>query len=420
MTEYSVTQHMENDKFANKSCGFGTSLYGQTTASVLAESLFYLSLFVGAFFHLFIYIPNFAPALLVLAAGVALLADPDSLRNTLLPLSAVILMAIVDIAFYSFDLQTIKPYLFWAIGFCICMSLQKYDGFFYRAKIVLLVYVFAHLIFLTPHPRDVTRMGLNYDSGLGLANPNDLATWCGFGYLLSLVGFTDSRGLWRAVWAVTAMVCMAVLLSTVSRSALLAAAASSIVYLLYIGRTRKGIFQLFLILLVLATGIALFRHQVASDVLKYEQRQSIEKGNPGDAFSGRWILIQEAERQFFDNFWLGTGKSFMRIRGMQGKRVPHNFLLGVTIHYGILPAIPIVMLWLIIWWKVARIFCSKGATYDDVVNYGELVAFCAYIFAVSNFSDLIMTHAFATLYLTKIWSLSNYSEGGWPVSGEPP
>jgi hypothetical protein len=363
----------------------------------LLEVLFYIYLFIGAFAHLVLYIPNAAPALLSLTTIIAILKSPLRLKWVILPFLAIVTMSIIDFIGYAIGVDTIKYYLFGTMVFAICLVLHEDLKFFDRAKLVLLIYLFCHLLFLDPSIVDESRIGLSEDLQLTMANSNDLAYWCGFGIFVSLVATTKIQMFKRCLYLGVAFTCGIVLLKTVSRSGLLLTGISVLIYLVLAIRNRHRVLNILTFLSVVVCSLLVYYSDIIN---KYQERMEYEE-KVDYTFSNRTLYLQEGIKVFLESPWIGTGQDNVNPPGANKLSAPHNAFISIAVHYGIWPTVFFLILWFIALVKsMLLVIRSKEWLLGDLPY--ELFAFTIFLFLMSNMSNLMMLAPFSILYMTKV------------------
>jgi O-antigen ligase len=191
------------------------------------------------------------------------------------------------------------------------------------------------------------RAGLQ--EGVGLANPNDLASWFGFCALYFTIAGIEAPRMTRriALWLVT-LGCLYVVGLTVSRGTLLAFAIASVVALRRI--LRRGFLPL-LLLCALSWGVyqsGVFDRMTSA----YTARVTEE--------SGRFLIWPLAIERFLQAPFIGVGVSdmYIYIPAKNRSNTPHNGFLYVALASGIVPLVLLVGYW----WRAARgAFHAQGA-----------------------------------------------------------
>ncbi len=377
----------------------------QDSTLLTIETVFYVYIFVSAFLHVIIEIPGLPFAMVVGVGIMALFHSFHRLGWAALPGMLFLTMAIIDGVAYSLDIKTLITYFVWATVFVIFLVLHQDERFFSRAKIVLFLYLLAHLYYAAPDPNDPTRLSLARSAPprFGITNSNELAYWCGFGVFSGMVGFWNSRNWKSALFLLSAAISAIYLIQTVSRSGLLVTVVASGGYLLLSFR-RLTTSTLLTTGFALLLGAAVFHESLQHGIEQYQARDEQEEAS-GD-FSGRVPLNAEGLRVFLESPLYGTGNSLVSAPGVNDPKPPHNAFLAMGVHYGIFPTLLLFLLWAITLCKSAWLaYRTIGASETEpVVDGCELFALALFVFMMINMATLSEVPLYATLYVTRILS----------------
>lgn len=297
-----------------------------------------------------------AGMLVVLAAVCVLYIGPHVMTfyaRIFFPLGCGLSLILLQILFHNESLfgENVRSFVTWMLALVIVQSLSLRQGFLQRFGIAIFVIGLMLLPYLKMDyigTAEHQRAGLQ--EGVGLANPNDLATWFGFCALyFTIAGIEAPRVTVRIVsWLMTAG-CLYVVGLTVSRGTLLAFAIGSIVAL------RRSLKRGFLPLLFLCTfswllyESGIFEQAVAS----YTARGAGKTG------SGRFLVWPLVIERFLQAPFTGVGVSNMYTYINPNRAItPHNGFLYIALASGIVPLVFLVCYW----WRAARgAFRAQGA-----------------------------------------------------------
>ncbi len=384
--------------------------------AVISEIILYVYIFAGAFLQLIVNLPNVAPAILALATVFAVISNPGRLVKLpcLIAWLIVVSMFLIDLSIHKLDTITLKYYFFWAILFTDFIILHENPGFFGRAKVVLLIFLFCHFFFLAPNPEEPSRLALRYGLNLAMANTNMLAYWCGFGALASLCIFFQASGLKKKLLGVgIGIICILVMLATVSRGALFSFSAALLCYvILGFRRDLRTLFSIGSLILFFGVAGYILQTQVVTDVKKFENRIEVEKYQ-GYRMSGRVPALESAIATIMKHPFAGTGKNdiylALKYHEYHRDKTPHNGFAAIAVHYGLIPTMFYIILWIMIATKIITFLKSRGK-WEKNGNIPELIAFAVFIFFLSNMSNLQgLEGLFSILYMTKILSTTVFN-----------
>ncbi len=284
--------------------------------------------------------------------------------------------------------------------FAVFLVLHRDPRFFGRAKTFLVIFLGLHLFFLE---RDNGgRFLLDEDAQLGFWNSNDLAYTCGYAVFVSLLAFARTRSWYRFIYLIAAFGAAMVFLGTGSRGALLAMMAAALTYLILAFWQQRMVVMLLVIGACFAVGVWSFQGYFAGTLALYQER--LAEAEASDyRFSDRAPLMLPSIQVFLQSPWLGTGQNLVTPREAQ-PNTPHNAFLALAVHYGFLPMVFFLLLWLVLGWKLLALLLQRKALSLDDLPY-ELTAFALYLWIMTNLSNVLMLSSFATLYMTKIFTL---------------
>jgi hypothetical protein len=259
------------------------------------------------------------------------------------PLGCALSVIILQLLFHNESLfgDNVRPFISWVLALVIVQSLSLRQGFLRRFGLA----VFLTGLILLPYLRidytgtdEYQRAGLQ--EGVGLANPNDLATWFGFCALyFTIVGIETPRVTMRIVsWLVT-IGCLYIVGLTISRGALLAFAIASIVAF------RRLLKRGFLPLLILCTLIwVLYESGIFDRMTASYMARATEE-------SGRFLVWPLVTERFLQAPFIGVGVSNLFTYINPNRAItPHNGFLYIALASGIVP----LMFLVCYWWRAAR------------------------------------------------------------------
>ena len=269
------------------------------------------------------------------------------------PLGCVLSLILLQMLFHNESIfgENVRPFITWVLALIVVQSLSLRQGFLRRFGLA----IFLIGLMLLPYLKmdytgtaEYQRVGLQ--EGIGLANPNDLATWFGFCALyFTIAGIETPHVTVRiASWLVT-VGCLYVVGLTVSRGTLLAFAIGSVVAF---RRLLKRGFLPLLILCVLSWILyesGVFEQAVASYTVR----------GAGKTGSGRFLVWPLAIERFLQAPFTGVGVSNLHTYITPNRAItPHNGFLYIALASGIVPLVFLVCYW----WRAARgAFRAQGA-----------------------------------------------------------
>ena len=384
----------------------------------ISEILLWLYIFASAFLQIFVNLPNVAPAILALATIFAILSNPRRLFKLpcLIAWMMVLSMLLIDLLMHQLDENTLKFYFFWAILFTDFMVLHGVPGFLGRTKIVLLIFLFCHFIFLAPDPKNPSRLALRHGLDLAMSNSNRLAYWCGFGALSTLCIFFQSSGLKKKLLNVfIAITCIFIMLSTESRGALLSFLIAIFCYvILGFRRDLRTLFSVGLLMCLFGVAGYILQTQLSTKIKQIENRIEVEKYQ-GYRMSGRTPALKSAMATIVKHPFAGTGKNSVHLNHKYYEyyrnESPHNGFAAIAVHYGLIPTIFYIILWIMIAAKIIS-FLKLRRKWEKHDEYVEIIAVIVFIFLNSNMSNYQgLEGFFSILYMSKILSIEyNISE----------
>ncbi len=288
-----------------------------------------------------------AGILAVLAGLCVLYVGPRAMTfyaRIFFPLGCAFSLVLLQVLFHSESLfgDNVRPFVAWMLALIVVQSLSLRQGFLQRFGVV----VFLIGLMLLPYLRmdyvssvQFQRAGLQ--EGVGLANPNDLATWFGFCALyFTIAGIETPRVTVRIVsWLVT-VGCLYIVGLTVSRGTLLAFAIASVVALRRV--LRRGFLPL---LLLCVLSWILYESGVFDRMAAAYTARATEE-------SGRFLVWPLAIERFLQAPLTGVGVSdiYTYIPTKGRSITPHNGFLYVALASGIVPLVFLACYW----WRAAR------------------------------------------------------------------
>lgn len=262
-----------------------------------------------------------------------------------LPVACAISFILIQIFVHDQSLMVSdnRSFVTWVIQLIIIQSVFLRAGFLNRFAIA----AFLIGLSLLPHLNlnygdslgEVERAGL--ESGVGYANPNDLAAWFGFCCVyFGVLGIENRRNLVRLCAFVAAAACLFVVALTVSRSTLLAVSIAGIVAS---RRSLKRGFLPVLLLVIVGGGV------LVSGVFDQSISFFLERGTEE---TGRFLVWPLALERIFDSPFSGVGidKIGTWIPETGGVITPHNVFLYVGLASGIIP----LTFFMAYWFKALR------------------------------------------------------------------
>ncbi len=363
----------------------------------LLELILYVYFIFSAFSHLWFYVPNLSSVIFANIALLVVVYDPIRIRWCFLPFLSVVSMLVIDMTGYALDLMTLNDYVYWMVMFAVFLVLHRDPRFFERGKVFLVILLGLHMLFLEQD--EGGRFILNQEAQLGLWNSNDLAYSCGFALFVSLLGFLRTQSWHRFMYLLVAFGAMTVFLGTGSRGALLAILAAGLTYLILTFWERRMVVMFLVIGACFAIGVWVFQGYFKSTLNLYQERLA-EAEESDYAFSGRVPLILTSLQVFLQSPWLGTGQNIVTPREAP-PNTPHNTFLALAVHYGFLPTVFFLLIWVVTGWKLLALLLQRHALSLGDLPY-ELAAFALYLWIMTNLSNVLMLSAFTTLYMTKI------------------
>lgn len=288
-----------------------------------------------------------AGILTVLAALCVLYIGPRVMTfysRIFFPLGCALSLIILQILFHNESLLSdhIRPFITWMLALIVVQSLSLRQGFLQRFGFA----VFLIGLMLLPYLRmdytgtaEYQRAGLQ--EGVGLANPNDLATWFGFCALyFAIVGMEMRRVTMRIASWLTAVGCLYVVGLTVSRGTLLAFAIGSIVAFRRL--LKRGFLPL---LLLFALSWVLYESGIFDRMTASYNARATEE-------SGRLLVWPLVIERFLQSPFIGVGVSdlYTYVPDKNRAITPHNGFLYIALASGIVP----LMFLMCYWWRAAR------------------------------------------------------------------
>lgn len=228
----------------------------------------------------------------------------------------------------------VRNYGIWIPSLIVVQWLVGREQFLHRFAFVTIALGFAMIPYMNISSGSAyQRFAL--DSDVGFGNPNDLGCWYGFCALyLALAGFSARTTTTRMFYWIGGLVCLYLITLTISRSPLIAMAASLFVAL---RRLYKESFPLMILLGGLIYGaMALGVFDVA--LKSYSIRATEETGR-----LGIWPILIE---KFLSFPLLGVGVSHSGAIGPRGDYITaHNGFLLIGVSSGILPLLLFIGQW---------------------------------------------------------------------------
>lgn len=250
-------------------------------------------------------------------------------------LATGILLIAIQLLFHEEDQQALSEgiaFVGWIATLIIAQSLSLRPGFLQRFALVALAIGIATLPFIKMSGGgDMMRAGA---SGTGIANPNSLGMWFGFCAVYFIFWGLECRKTDLRIFAwIAALVCLYVVMLTVSRAPLLAIALACVVGL------RSALKRSFvpLLSLVLLTSLV-YTSGVFDEKIDYYMTRGAEE-------SGREKLWPKALERILNAPFIGYGLGDIQLPRSSGNGYinPHNGLLHIALGGGILPVICFLM-----------------------------------------------------------------------------
>lgn len=361
---------------------------GLTLRYRVAQAFIFAYLFCASFGSLILYIPLLAPTLLITGFILCAFVSPHRLSLAIIPFSIVFVMAVIDSVFHYPDIETLKAYSFWAMVFASFAVLHRDPTFLYRCSNILLLFILISLMFVSKNPAN-GRLIISPSYNLGsMANSNDLADSCGFAILFSIYAlFIYKQWILKIFYTFSAIACSLVLLGTVSRGGLIITSLSVFIYIILNYKNVRIIAAVIFISSLFMVRYFVFSKYISHDINTYQQRFEDEGPRPSLLRLGAIVVI--------DNPLVGTGINDVESNTVN-RNSPHNFFLALGVHYGLAPALMMLLLW-IITLRYAIVIYFWG----DRELYGHILVLCVFLFLISCISNTIMLYAFCTLYMSK-------------------
>ena len=263
------------------------------------------------------------------------------------PLGCAVSFIIVQWMWHGEPLMAdyLRPFITWMFSLVIVQSLVLRKGFLHRFTVAIFLMGLALLPFLSVYleGEEFQRMGLEKESGVGLANPTAFAAWFGFcSIYFSIFGLTTKQNVYRVLAWLLALVCFILIALTVSRAALFGAAIAIVVasrhYL-------RKVFWPILVLAVMSFGVLEFG--VFDDVIHSYSARMKEGG------SGRFLVWPLAIKGFLESPFVGVGISEVGIFVPRKQKLitPHNGFLFLAFSSGIVPLAFFVAYWIRAFWR---------------------------------------------------------------------
>jgi hypothetical protein len=267
-------------------------------------------------------------ALCAIALGPSLIS---TVRSAWLPLACGTSYLFIQLVVHDEPMSGMYVYQFgpWLFSLIIVQALALFrPNFLHRFALFTLFLGLAMLPFMSVgYVGTYQKVGL--ERGVGYSNPNAMAAWFGFCVLyLTIKGYVETRPSYRLAAWLMAIGSLYVVTLTVSRGALIAAAAS----LLVASRKlwKEGLLPL-LLLIVLVMGLLQFG--VFDQAIEAYSRRGVEE-------TGRLQLWPILIERFLNSPVIGYGASHAGAVVITGKFItPHNSFLLFAVASGMVPLV---------------------------------------------------------------------------------
>lgn len=282
-----------------------------------------------------IVIPSVGGVMLILIAAACFLSLGYQAFPVYQPISWAlytgILLIVIQVIFHEENPQAWSEgiaFVEWIALLIIAQSFTLRPGFLQRFALVALVIGIATLPFVKMYGTGgMVRAGA---AGTGIANPNSLGMWFGFCAVYFIFwGLQCRNSLLRTVSWATALVCLYIVMLTVSRAPLLAILLACIVGF------RSALKRSFIPLLALSLLIGLvYMAGLFDEEIGYYTARGAEE-------SGRGRLWPLALERILNSPFIGVGLGDIMLLKSSGKGFinPHNGLLHIALGGGIVPLI---------------------------------------------------------------------------------
>jgi O-antigen ligase/polysaccharide polymerase Wzy-like membrane protein len=262
----------------------------------------------------------------------------------------------------------------WILSLIIVQSLALRNNFLHRFAFVnlligctMLPYISA---FTIQQRGTYERIGLDFDAGVGYANPNDMAAWFGFCTVyFTIRGYIASRTDHRILCWLVALGSLYILTLTVSRGALLAVGIAVLLASRHLLKT--GFIPL---LLLICLSWIVVELGIFDNVARFYGLRLGEDTNRLHI----WPMVIE---RFMDSPLVGVGASSAGVVLYGGFITPHNGFLFLAIASGIIPFTLFIAHW-IRSAKAALYPYAKGS--GDAAFHMPLLIYTALIVSTTN------------------------------------
>lgn len=299
----------------------------------------------------------------------------DFFRALVFPIGLGISYLIIQLMYHGGSILTgyVKPFVPWIFTLIVVQALFLRRGFFHRFAIFALILGSLTLPFLESkvHGEGLTRVLIEEGP---LSSSNDLGNWFGWCTVYFFAfGVASQRQKTRLTSWIIATGCLAILMLTVSRTALIAAVIGIVL------ASREFLKRGFLpvILLVMLAGIAygtgIFDQAISQYVLRGAQE------------TGRGYVWPRVLESILDSPLTGVGASnaLWFIPERNKYLTPHNGFLFIAATAGIIPLIFYTAYWIQAIWAAIKEQGGRSSTASF------LLPMVAFVFIISLSSNVI-------------------------------
>lgn len=350
----SITQNLTGDFFAKTRIHIFTEL---------ALHVYILYSLTSVNFQF--YVPYIALIMMLFSAFLSGLIGLESWRKSatfyLILITSVIYVAI-QVFIFQLEISNgyVQPFLYWLVLAVIIFPFAKDEGFLKRLAVVIAFAFLIQIPFLT-QTIGTSATRLRFIGGTtGVDNANDLAAWLGFSFVVMWMWLWNIRPrLLMLILLALAGGVLTLLLSTVSRGALLGVIIAVFVYIRAIKKKRRVLYLGGL----LAVAITIWIIPYTRGVLFDYQARLFEDTGRGTLLNLGWNALKVAP------FWgYGADNVYFRL-SMETIVGPHNPFLLIGLSSGFIPLFSFCLLWLSVLIQLIRGKFAIGAQLDGLTLF---------------------------------------------------
>jgi len=341
-----------------------------------------------------------AGVLVVLAGACVMRLDsraPTVYASILFPVACAISSLIIQLTMHDASLMDAGCRLFvnWIMVLIIIQSLTLRRGFLHRFALAAFLIGLTTLPFLTVYTpsAELERMGLDKESGVGMANPNALASWFGFCCVyLAIRGVEAKRLKPRVIAWAAAVVCLYIVALTVSRGSLFAVGLSVVIGLRH--SLKRGFVP---VLSLMVFGWIIYVSGL------FEQSAGLYAARATED-TGRFQIWSIMVRRVLDSPLSGVGISnvLVSLPGRTKLLAPHNGFLSIAVPSGIIP----LAFFVVYWWRAARAtFRTADKRADDAPFRVPLFV---YVFLMTLSSNFTFTYPWSIVTLATAMTAASH------------